>query len=424
MKNTFGALIGMLIVILTLGACKKNLFDQELYNNVITQSFPIEPIDSTHNWILSTRHSITIRVNANMENMERVMVLTANPANDTNAQIMAEKTNPTEGTSYTLLFASPEKQTTFYAAIKTTDNRYAIKPFTTSDNTIDFSNKIEATIAKTLDYQSFTFCFEENYPLPGDYDFNDCVMRMSLKPGSEKNQVKLSVTLAAVGAKNPLAGAVRLTNYSYDDIERVDIEDGQAFDDGYPLTLRYITNGATCQPGLKNEPVIRLFEDAMWSLAHNDADNIGVIERKNVNVTRDTTENNIHTKPITKTYIITFKETASNMLNNLLEDNLDPFIITVFNGGYWETHTYQYRNAQVLYEYPDQTNLHMLWALCIPSGTFRWPLEGILIGNYKNGILTGAYREYGHSFGQWATNKNQSKDWFFYPTESEVYKTN
>jgi hypothetical protein len=48
-------------------------------------------------------------------------------------------------------------------------------------------------------------------------------------------------------------------------------------------------------------------------------------------------------------------------------------------------------------------------------------LEGKLIGNYKDNILTGAYREYNHSFGQWAAQKEKSRDWFYNPTVTEVY---
>ena len=111
------------------------------------------------------------------------------------------------------------------------------------------------------------------------------------------------------------------------------------------------------------------------------------------------------------------------MLNNFLLDNLDPFIIAMYNGNFWETHTYNYRLAKVFYDYYYQTTLPMIWALCVPTGTFRWPLESHLIGNYKDGVLTGAYREYGHSFGQWAADKTQSTDWYFYPTLSAtIYK--
>ena len=408
---------------LSLESCNKEMFDQQVYDTIITQEFPIDPIDQTHNWELSTRRSIVIKANASMENMEKVMVLSKNPLTATDAQIMAETAATTEGGLHTLLFAAPSAQTTFYAAVKTTDKQYAVVPFTTSNSQVSFEDKMTGTLTSDLDYYSFTYCFEENFPEPGDYDFNDCVMRMSVMPGTKKNQVKLIVTLAAAGAKKQIAAAVRLKGYKASDIESVEIEEGNAFDDGYPLTPRSIPDGSTFQQGRNGEPVIRLFEDAMWCLTREQPSDNGVLTRYNVNVTRQENETNKKVDPVKRTYIINFKETsnATSMLQNVLTDNLDPFIVVPYNSNYWETHTYQDRLAMVLYEYHDQTAIRITWALCVPSGTFRWPLEGLLIGSYKNGILTGAYREFSHSFGEWAAKKENSRDWFDYPTVSEVY---
>ena len=408
---------------LSLESCNKEMFDQQVYDTIITQEFPIDPIDQTHNWELSTRRSIVIKANASMENMEKVMVLSKNPLTSSDAQIMAETAATTEGGLHTLLFAAPSAQTTFYAAVKTTDKQYAVVPFTTSTREVSFESKTVGTLKGDLDYYSFTYCFEENFPEPGDYDFNDCVMRMSVMPGTKKNQVKLIVTLAAAGAKKQIAAAVRLKGYKASDIESVEIEEGNAFDDGYPLTPRSIPDGSTFQQGRNGEPVIRLFEDAMWCLTREQPSDNGVLTRYNVNVTRQENETNKKVDPVKRTYIINFKETsnATSMLQNVLTDNLDPFIVVPYNSNYWETHTYQDRLAMVLYEYHDQTAIRITWALCVPSGTFRWPLEGLLIGSYKNGILTGAYREFSHSFGEWAAKKENSRDWFDYPTVSEVY---
>ena len=209
MKQINSALIVILAASLTLGSCKKkDVFNQGDYDKIITGQFPIEPIDQTQTWNLSTRRTVSINVNANLENMEKLMVLTANPAVNSDAQIMAEEANPEEGRTYTMLFVAPDAKTTFCAAIKTTDNRYAIVDSITSDKTVNFNKKKIATISTEPKRQAFTYCFEENFPMPGDYDFNDCVMRMSLERGSKKNQVKRNVTLAAVGAKIPMAGAV------------------------------------------------------------------------------------------------------------------------------------------------------------------------------------------------------------------------
>ena len=36
-------------------------------------------------------------------------------------------------------------------------------------------------------------------------------------------------------------------------------------------------------------------------------------------------------------------------------------------------------------------------------------------------ILFGAYDVGGHSFGEWATNRNLAKDWYENPNESNVF---
>ncbi len=421
MKKSYGILLMLIAGTMMLESCKKEVFDQDIYNKIISMAFPIDPIDSTQTWNLFTLRSITIRVNGNVENMDKVQVLNYNPDDDSKAEIMAEFAAPEEGNSYTMLFAAPETQTIFYAAIKTTDKKYFIVPFTTADTQVSFNSMESVSYTGDLAYQAFTYCFEEDFPEPGDYDFNDCVMRISLQPGDKTNQMKMNVTLTATGAAWPIAGAVRIKNFNHNQIESVEIADGKAFDDGYPLTLRAIPDGSTLQSGQNGEPVIRLFEDAMWCLAHNDPDDAGKLTRYKINVSREENDTFKKYNSITKTFIITFKESVAGMIQNFTLGNLDPFIITAYNGNYWETHVYEDRLAKVLYDYYFQASIHITWGLCIPTGTFKWPLEGLLIGTYKNGVLTGAYREFNHSFGQWAAQKDQSKDWFLYPTNTEVY---
>ena len=101
--------------------------------------------------------------------------------------------------------------------------------------------------------------------------------------------------------------------------------------------------------------------------------------------------------------------------------NLDPFLVTNYNSGTWETHTYEQKHANVLFEGVNQNSGNVTWALCIPDGEFHWPLEGHIIGTSKDGVITGAYHEYGHAFGQWAADRNKAQDWYQYPTNTEVY---
>jgi len=415
----------LLVTTLSLTACKKkDVFQQELYNELLTEACPVDPIDASHRWTTTTRRMVTVYVNAGMGDLLKLQLLNDNPAVNSRAEIMAEQDAPQEGSYYTLVFAAPAAQTNFYAALTTADGRYAVVPFTADDRQVDFSQKTELNNIGTPGYQTFTYCFEESFPRPDDFDFNDCILRIALLPGESERQLRLNVDIAAVSSQQPIAAAIRLVNIDADEIESVNIAEGKPFDDGYPLPLSVLKDKETLLHGQKGEAVIRLCEDAMWSMLRNAPDASARLARYYVNVTRTADELHKQMTPVSRQYVINFKETAKSLplLSSFTLDNIDPFIITSFNGAYWETHAYAYQNVCTLFSYADQTDLNMTWALVIPNHTtFRWPLEGHLIGTYKEGILTGAYRQPGHAFGEWAANSQQANDWYLYPTATEVY---
>ena len=409
------------LLLFNITSCKKDMFDPNLYKEILTKEFPIAPVDEQQQWNLTTRRMATIIVPASIQDVRRLMVLTDNPTTSRSAAIMAESSQFSVGSNM-LVFAAPEIQATFYAALELTDGSLLIKPFTTSDSRVSMSDATSVAIpATTLDYQAFTYCFEENYPEPGDYDFNDCVLRISLQPGEKSNQRKLNVSMTATGADKLIGAAINILNYKYSDIESIQEQDGKMWDEGYPAQRYLMDNEETFQEGRNGEAVIRLFENASWVMVHNQTDNVGALINYKVNVTTEHSETSRQINPMTKTYIITFKESATALLNNFTLLNLDPFIVTHYNSGKWETHTYAYKHSNILFEGITQDGDNMTWALCVPTGDFRWPLEGLIIGTMKDGLLTGVYREYNHSFGQWAANRSKSKDWYLYPTTTDVY---
>ena len=402
-------------------SCKKNMFNEEVYNEILKIEFPIDPVDDQQDWELTTRRSASINVPTALKDAQRLMVLSDNPATNQSAVIMAETNRITAG-SNVLVFAAPKAQTTFYAALEQADGSLYIKAFTATNLRPSMADATQiAKPANTLGYQTFTYCYEENYPEPGDYDFNDCVLRISVAPGQQSNQRKITVTLAATGASKLIGGAINILNYNYDDIKSVVEQDGVMWDEGYPAHRWLMDNTATLQKGRNGEAVIRLFENASWIMVRNDADNAGGLINYKVNVSRTASDDTKQTDPTTKTFIVTFKESATTLLNNFTLLNLDPFVVTVYNSGTWETHTYPYKHLNVLFEGVQQNSGNMTWALCIPSGDFRWPLEGVLIGSAKDGLITGAYREPNHAFGSWAANKSRAQDWYLHPTTTSVY---
>jgi hypothetical protein len=102
---------------------------------------------------------------------------------------------------------------------------------------------------------------------------------------------------------------------------------------------------------------------------------------------------------------------------------MDPFIVTLYNGARFETHLDYLKNSQVIYNYNLEQNIKDLpWALIIPTGDFKYPLEGQQMGFRKRtstGIVfnDGAYTD----FGEWVENYKACHDWYKRPNEQKVW---
>ena len=69
----------------------------------------------------------------------------------------------------------------------------------------------------------FTFCFEETFPEPGDFDYNDCVMGVTMTKSpkvlnGKGNFIDFTVRLRAVGGSKTIASAMRLAGVSKSDV--------------------------------------------------------------------------------------------------------------------------------------------------------------------------------------------------------------
>ena len=301
-----------------------------------------------------------------------------------------------------------------------------LRKFTVGQKNVDFSADV-LSYKETPDvtYQTYTYCYEDNYPEPGDNDFNDIVLRIQKLPAQADNEIRLRISLAAIGTLRQVAAAVRLTTFNYNDIESVTTEEGRVFDPNYSLQRVFIEKSDLLLEGLNGEAVLNLFEDAhyaMYPTINTETDGSRVIIRRYYNTSQVVNgTSSIQAAPKSLTYIIKLK--SKPVLEFTLED-LDPFIMKDFHSGRWEVHTFNYKAAQILHDQGSSETANstlMTWALKIPNGSFRYPQEEINIGYYKDGILTGAYMDYGHSFGQWVANHNTSLDWFLYPSTGMVY---
>ena len=55
-------------------------------------------------------------------------------------------------------------------------------------------------------------------------------------------------------------------------------------------------------------------------------------------------------------------------------------------------------------------------------GSFKYPKEWTSVGTSKESFVGGAYQTEGHSFGEWAKDKNKATDWYDYPTAGMIYE--
>ncbi len=411
------------LVATALLSCNKEMFNESDYKAIVESAQPVSGVDKSHTWDLSTTYYVTLSTANVPAGAKELLILTSNPVIDEG--VVVQGRYPLTGDSKEFIaFAAPTIQQVFYAAILDKEGCYTITDFDPSTRTIDFANPLAEKVKideSTLGTQAYTYCFENEMPEPGDYDYNDVVLRIS-QERTAANQITLNVTLAAVGALSQVAAAVRLVDYAFDDIERVTTVDDEDFNKGLKKYSPYfIESDELLVKGLGGEAVISLFEDAHWATDAISYASEGYIPRYRYNVAKTTSETDEMVSPRTISYVITFKNAAR--LNYFTLGMLDPFVIVSYNGAFMEVHSlYKYRLTPILHEYTQPENTTFLpWALVVPSSSFRYPLDGVNMGYSKDGALFGAFMNSGHSFGEWSANHEKATDWYKYPTVNMVY---
>lgn len=409
-----------------LTACKRDMFDADAYKQVVNESFPVADIDPQHTWELTKAYTVNVGIGGR-DDVACVRILNGNPYEEAGVEIMAEEQLKTDGVVMAL-FQAPACQSMFWAALVTTGGQYIVKSFAAGQENVDFESYNRQENSGTLhkpDYQGFTYLFEDDYPKPGDWDFNDLVLRIRKLAPKQDNEIRLQVTLAAVGTLKKMAAAIRLLNYGFDEVESVSIEEGRTFDGEYEQARQFIETSDLLLRGRNGEAVINLFEDAHWVMYPRvkSPDEGSTTVRMYYNTSRQSdSSTRLQLAPKTLTYVVRMRDARRAKAATL--NDLDVFAMEDFNSGKWELHTFANKADQVMCDLGDNATAkanNMVWALKIPSSTFRYPLEGHGLGFYKDGILTGAYQEYDHSYGQWVANRNMCLDWFLHPTTGLYY---
>jgi LruC domain-containing protein len=367
-------------------------------------------------WMLTQSKTLRYQIPSG-SSYEELRLYTSNPLTDENAELM-NTAYVSSGQSGSVSLSLPYQQDSIFAALVNGDGSSAVTSISSSQTSVDFTDTTIGRPLSSLKPQTYTFLFEENYPEPGDYDYNDVVLRVSQQRTGE-NQITIGVTISAVGANKQIAGCIRLVGYRYQDIDSVYTTNGKSFNDGINTQMLYFHKDTDFLiKGRNNEAVLNLFCDAHWAMAFNLNADYGLFQRKKYNVSTSTGDNYQLRSTRTIKYVISFKN--ANALNYFTLDTLDPFIITDYNAGTWETHTEQFKSAQVLHEYFVPTFKDLPWALMVPQYDFAYPLEGNEIGYRKrleSGAVAmfGAYTTVGHSFGEWAEDHTRFLDWYLYP---------
>lgn len=413
----------LILTAVVMASCDKNVFDEDNYIKIIEIAQPVDSIDANHTWNLTKTYNITAEIGTEYAVARRLLILSGNPIAGENATLLGEY--PVNGSGSTnLSFVAPSTVSSFYAALVDEHGYCVITPLQQNQQSVTFqpstvtSGEIDS---KLIGLQSYSYCYEDEMPQPGDYDYNDVVLRISMERTAQ-NQITLNVTLAAVGSTAQIAAAMTIVGYKYNDIESVTTVDAETFDDGYrKSTLPFIDSNNLLIKGFDGAAVINMFEDAHWATGVASYASEGYLERYKYNVSKTTSSDYDMMSPRTISYVVNFKDATS--LNNFTLDQIDPFIIIEYMGAFMEVHAnYKYRFQTTLYDYKQPTSAAILpWALVIPSSSFRYPIEGTNIGFAKNGALFGAYMTEGHSFGEWAANHLSATDWYNHPTGNLVY---
>ena len=409
-------------------SCKKDVYDEEKYDTLIKINSPVDSVDANHNWELAQDRIYVVDADVNV-GAKSVLILADDPLTALSVEVMAQ--SPIEdGGRVMLAVTVPTKTTELYAALVDTNGLYTVVNFPVEATVVNFSNvkanNKQRSLKARLTQQKLVYCFEEEMPEPGDYDYNDVVLRLS-REVVDSRHLKIAVELAAVGGSKQLAAGLRLVGCMAEDIDSVTIEGGGSFDLGgshYNVPLEKTASSLfkssnLLQAGLNGEAFLYLFEDAHWAMGEDLNVVNHIFQRKKYNVTKTNSSENPILSTRTEIYHVYFK--AGQNINGFTPNMFDPFVLSPYYGYVWEQHCYRYCEAQVTREYTLSQSKNLPWALMIPYASFRYPLEGVNIGFYKNGALFGAYMNIGSSFGEWARDHTKCIDWYTSPTLNKVF---
>ncbi len=258
---------------------------------------------------------------------------------------------------------------------------------------------------------TYTYVFEDNFPLVGDYDFNDVVLDVTIdydrNPDNKIIATNINVTLAAAGATKTIGAGLRIVgNTAKAAIGNITFDGPDK--DRFQSTLSGSFFGAN---GVNPE------SDTTIPLFGSVHSVFGVSSGTMVNT-------GIGTTAPTYTYQIKIEQNNANQQEEpiITKENLDFFIAYKYRNmnKRMEVHLYEFRSyGSTAAGTTQEANLDLAgnntWAICVPE--FRYPKESINISNQEDDSDC-AYPQ----FLNWTRNRNVNQDWYLYPNENNVYR--
>ena len=194
----FNQQILVIAAVMVLGtiSCSKELdYDKERFEKYRKRVSPVDSVDWNHTWQLAVSRTYQFTVNANV-GAQRLEIYSDNPITSTEAELMG-RAYVKDGEQLTLSVSVPNLLTTLYAALVDKDGTYTVTSFGSMEHYVDFTDPIATKKKPRLaspNIMAYTYCYEDNFPEAGDYDFNDLVMRIGLERTGQK-QVDVHLTL-------------------------------------------------------------------------------------------------------------------------------------------------------------------------------------------------------------------------------------
>lgn len=438
-----GALLGWMFA----SCSPTNYFDQEKYDTLVADAFPVKDIDATQTW--KAVKEVTASVWLPSTSAYEVFFFTGQPQ-AASSRLLQHCT--LEGsTIQSVAMAVPQDISSVYVAMVDGDGKvYGGSQRVNGDVfRADLSSASVSSLTpsrlREVEPMAFTFCYDEDFPSTGDYDFNDVVMAVSTdkRYGSQRNApdtLLVDVTLRAVGTLGSIGAAMRLSGVSPEDVEKsYEVADEFAF---YPYAesmvplpdkdhqLRFVDD----LDSRLRDAYVPVFDDAHYAINGGQLDETGGVLRRYYNTVMPSDMSSSQTgketaasiSPVTCRYRFVFQPSARTRLRDFNVTKVDLFAVTSYNGAFFEVHTLPYKTTGVIHttisdNYADSYSSNYPWALLLP-GDFLYPREGVAIGSLSSNIYGGAYQLPGHSFADWARDKNKANDWFRYPEKRNVYQ--